>query len=139
MSVEELNENEVVESEETNAVGADGLSEITAKTQLENGGSASASFRFDFKGTTEAAAEAFGSEVVYNCYVRAATIDAQAVIRGLLKSGKSAAEVTAYMESNWFPGASRDNSGASLLTRYMKLSEEERLEFLAEIESMAKG
>lgn len=124
-------------TEEQSTTSADGLTTITAKTTIDDSKTvASASFVFDFKGTLEAAAEAFTAETVYNMYVRAATIDAQAVIRGLLKSGKSAAEIKDYMESEWFPGASRDNSEAAALARFMKLSEEEQLSFLQKLQSM---
>jgi hypothetical protein len=87
-----------------------------------------ATIAFDFGGTCEEAVAQFGAEVVYANFVRSSVITAQAAIRRLLETGKSADEIAEKMQS-WKPGVPMErvvDVEGLLLAKAAKMTDAER-------------
>lgn len=82
------------------------VKEIGAKAGTEED-APSATVKYDFGDTLEAASEKFGDDVIFSRFVAAATVDLQALIRRNLKgeNPKSEKEIQALV-NEWQPGVS---------------------------------
>jgi len=100
---------------------------VDAKTTLESGEEASASVVYDFGNDLANAVDIFGEDVAFSRLKSAITIDLQGYVRGLLKQGKTADEITAAVEE-WKPGIRKaGKSKAEKLAELLAgMSEEER-------------
>lgn len=80
----------------------------------------------------------FGEDIVFSNFVAQAKIRAQAIMRDMMVSGKTDAEISEYM-ATWKPGAARErvvDPAAAFLKKFDSMSEEEQNKFLEEL--MAK-
>ncbi len=90
-------------------------------------------FEYDFGDTIEEANAIFGADVVWAQAKRALVIAVQGHARGLLKSGKSVAEIQAAL-NEWKPGAPRAKADPIEKARevWAKMSAEDRANLLRE-------
>jgi hypothetical protein len=127
------NENEVLDEVEATDDDADlpaGFFNVSMKdTKMK----VEVKFPFDFKATTAEAVEAYGEEAVHKAYVSGAKLRANAVLRGLIKSGKSPEDAVKIMSTEWRPGVSMADPYAAVKKRLEALPAEERQ---AEIQRM---
>ena len=91
----------------------DGTLEITVKSPkgaAQEGGTGEATVQYNFGANLQEALEKFGEEVVFTTFVRMATINLQAIVRGVLDRGGSADDAVAAAAA-WTPGVSRRAPG----------------------------
>jgi len=92
-----------------------------------------AEFDYNFGDSLAEAVAAVGEEVVFDLYIRAAKIAAQASMRQMLGDGKDGESVSAYMTDNWKPGASIQNPLTQAVRAMEKMTPEERQQFLQQM------
>lgn len=83
----------------------------------------------------------FGEAVVFSNFVAQTKIRAQAIIRDLMKDGKTDAEIQEFMNS-WKPGVSRDrvvDPTAAFMNKFATMSKEDQIKFLEELTQKAQG
>lgn len=92
----------------------------------------------DIPETVNGLLEKYGEEVVYSAAKKSLVISAQAIIRSMIRSGKSDEEIAEYMKS-WKPGVQRTSKGdavASILSKFSKMSEAQQKAFVEKLLAM---
>lgn len=100
-------------------------------------GEKEAVLNYDFGDNLQDAAARFGDEVVFTNYVQAAKISLQALMRARLEKGGDVDELLTI----WKPGVQLQRSPVDALavakSKFAKMSQEERLAFLEQLQSLA--
>lgn len=99
-------------------------------------GSAGVDFDYDFGDSLEETIEKFGESVVHKFAIRGFTIAAQGTARGLMKSGKSHAEIVEHMKT-WKPDEPRQVKSKEERVKELlgKMTPEQREALAAELRS----
>lgn len=103
-------------------------------------GSAGIDFDYDFGDNLDATIEKFGESVVHKYALRGFTIAAQGTARGLMKSGKSHAEILEHMK-NWKPDEPRQVKSKEERVKELlsKMTPEQRDALAAEMRAEISG
>lgn len=96
-----------------------------------------AQFHYNFKGTAQAAIDAFGADIVYSGFVRSMKIDAQSRMRSLIEAGKNPDEVADNMFSSWYPGAKSVAGATDVMAAFSRMTPEEQAETIAKMQAAA--
>ena len=112
------------------------MTKETVSAQTKEG--AAVNFDYDFGENIDEANNLFGADVVWAYAKRALVIAAQGHARGLVKSGKSAEDITEAM-TQWKPGAPRVGKSPEdrMREQWNKMSPEDRANLLRELQGEA--
>lgn len=108
-----------------------------AATKKVNDEDRSAAITYDFGDSVDEMVDKFGEEVVRSNAIRNFKITAQAAMRRMLEKGESQ-EAIADKMSNWKPGIQMERTvdvKGAFLAKWKDMTQEERQEFLAEMDA----
>ena len=114
--------------------------EVTAKKKVGDD-AREATVSIQFGETAEESIKSFGADVVNSNFIQSAKITAQAAMRRMLESGKSAEDISAVM-ADFKPGVQLQRSSdpaAAMLGKFATMTAEEQAEFINSLKARANG
>ena len=113
---------------------------VSVNAETKEGASVTFDYDFGADESLEALCERFGKEIVASFASRALVIAVQSHARGMVRSGKTAAEIAAAM-AEWKPGVPRQVTSKEEKARVLlgSLSPEERAKLLKEFKAAPKA
>ena len=108
--------------------------EVTTKTTHEGKEVGPVTVTYDVADDLEGLVEQFGDDVVYRSATQQITVALQSFVRGLLKQGKTSAEIEAAVE-DWKPGTRKRGKSPQekILDQFGDMDEEARAALLAQL------